>query len=161
LYQEGFPLLARYVSRLGGSFEEAKDVFQDALVIYYEKISNSSLDIHTTDRSYLIGIAKHLYLKKYNSQKHIEPMGADIATLPDIKDPAPAMARLLHFLGAAGKKCMDLLQAFYYDKKPLTDIANNFGYAGVRSATVQKYKCIEKVRESIKQKALGYEDFLD
>ena len=30
LYKKAFPLVARYVSKMGGSFDEAKDVFQDA-----------------------------------------------------------------------------------------------------------------------------------
>jgi hypothetical protein len=42
----------------------------------------------------------------------------------------------------------------------MTQVAETFGFSGVRSATVQKYKCIEKVRETVKQKALTYEDFL-
>jgi len=56
---------------------------------------------------------------------------------------------------------MDLLRSFYYDKMPLTTIASTYGYSGVRSATVQKYKCLEKVRETIKEKALAYEDFME
>ena len=65
------------------------------------------------------------------------------------------------FLQTAGKKCMDLLRSFYYDHLPLQDAATLFGFSGVRSATVQKYKCLEKVRETVKEKALTYEDFLD
>ncbi|WP_246230140.1 RNA polymerase sigma factor [Mucilaginibacter humi] len=30
LYKKAFPIVAKYVSRMGGSFDEAKDVFQDA-----------------------------------------------------------------------------------------------------------------------------------
>ncbi len=36
LYQQAFPLVAKFVRNRNGSFEEAKDIFQDALVIYYE-----------------------------------------------------------------------------------------------------------------------------
>jgi len=55
---------------------------------------------------------------------------------------------------------MDLLRSFYYDELPLNDIAETYGFSGIRSATVQKYKCLEKVRETVKEKALTYEDFL-
>lgn len=161
LYKDTFPLLAKYVSKMDGNFEEAKDIFQDALVIYYESMNAGKLSIHTTDRSYLFGIAKHLYLKRYNAGRHIELTDSGTATLPDIKEPKPAAARLLRFLEAAGMKCMGLLHAFYYERRPLAEIAESFGYSGIRSATVQKYKCLEKVRENIKAKALNYEDFLD
>jgi len=45
---------------------------------------------------------------------------------------------------------MDLLQAFYYFKTPMREIAEEFGYRSERSATVQKYKCLEKVRDTVK-----------
>jgi hypothetical protein len=56
---------------------------------------------------------------------------------------------------------MDLLRSFYYDHLPLADAAILFGFSGVRSATAQKYKCLEKVRETVKQNALAYEDFVE
>ena len=55
LYKSVFPSVARYVSKLGGSFEEAKDIFQDALMIYYEKALLSNTDIANSDKAYLAG----------------------------------------------------------------------------------------------------------
>jgi hypothetical protein len=43
----------------------------------------------------------------------------------------------------------------------MKELADLFGYAGERSATVQKYKCIEKVRETVKEQSLAYEDFIE
>lgn len=164
LYKKGFPVLSRYVSRMGGSFEEAKDVFQDALIIYYEKAvaGKEVMVIARNDNAYLLGIAKHLWLRRYRDSNrnvpfdHIghellnEELGAD-----------PIAEKLMHYLQASGQKCMDMLKAFYYDKLPVQQLANLFGYTSIRSATVQKYKCLEKVRDHVKQKSLTYEDFLE
>ena len=66
------PVVARYVSKMGGSFDEAKDIFQDALVIYYEKAVESTFELKTTEKAYLLGIAKHLWLKKHRDNiKHV------------------------------------------------------------------------------------------
>jgi hypothetical protein len=56
---------------------------------------------------------------------------------------------------------MEILKAFYYDNLSANTIAGLFGYSGIRSATVQKYKCMEKVRETIKENSLAYEDFVE
>jgi hypothetical protein len=53
---------------------------------------------------------------------------------------------------------MELLQAFYYDKLAIMEISNTFGFSSPHSASVQKYKCIEKMREIVQKKSLGYED---
>ncbi|SDS38682.1 DNA-directed RNA polymerase specialized sigma subunit, sigma24 family [Mucilaginibacter mallensis] len=156
LYKKAFPTVAAYISRRGGSFDEAKDVFQDALVIYYEKTINTD----TNEIAYLIGIAKHLWLKRYRDNDQNIPL-ENIDVSADMDDESPSTKRIMHFLEKAGSKCMELLKGFYYDQLPLTDIASAFGFSGVRSATVQKYKCLEKVRETIKQKALQYEDFME
>jgi DNA-directed RNA polymerase specialized sigma24 family protein len=61
LYQQAFPLVAQYVSKTGGSFHDAKDVFQDALVIYYEKQAAGAVAIQYSEKAYILGIAKHLW----------------------------------------------------------------------------------------------------
>ena len=160
LYKSTFPSVARYISKMGGSFDEAKDIFQDALVIYYEKAVASVIAINTNEKAYLVGISKHLWLRKFKDNSHnISLDGIDIAFNMD--DDQPSESKLMHFLETAGKKCMELLRSFYYDQLPLADAAKLFGFSGVRSATVQKYKCLEKVRETIKEKSLTYEDFLN
>lgn len=159
LYKKAFPQVARYVSKMGGTFDEAKDIFQDALVIYYERSVSGACDTRVNEKAYLMGIAKHLWLKKFGHDSRYIPIeGFDAEYSEDI---GVSDHKLLNFLQTAGKKCMELLRSFYYDQLPLNDIAETFGFSGVRSATVQKYKCLEKVRETVKEKALTYEDFLD
>jgi DNA-directed RNA polymerase specialized sigma24 family protein len=158
LYKKAFPAVAKYISRMGGSFDEAKDVFQDALIIHYEKSITATALYNET--AYLVGTAKHLWLKRYRENiQHVPLDNMDIAQPEKIAE--ISNNRLIRFLETAGKKCMELLSGFYYDQLPLTAIAEKFGYSGVRSATVQKYKCLEKVRETIKQKALTYDDFVE
>ncbi|WP_317169427.1 RNA polymerase sigma factor [Mucilaginibacter humi] len=106
-----------------------------------------------------MGTAKHLWLKRYRQTSQNVPLG-DIDLFDD-NVASPSNNRLMRFLETAGSKCMELLKGFYYDDLSLTEIADRFGYSGVRSATVQKYKCLEKVRETIKQKALVYDDFME
>ena len=158
LYKKAFPAVAKHISRMGGSFDEAKDVFHDALVAYYEKMIEAKL-IAGNDTAYLVGISKNLWLKRYRAESR--QVSLDNFDIDMEEEEHPSENRLMHFLETAGKKCMELLRAFYYDELPLNDIATQFGFSGVRSATVQKYKCLEKVRETIKEKALTYDDFME
>lgn len=159
LYKSVFPSVAKYVAKMGGSFDEAKDVFQDAMVIYYEKVVLGLDNIRTNEKAYIFGIAKHLWLKNFNLHNpNVEVSNFDIEM--EVEEHV-SDNKLLSFLQTAGKKCLDLLRSFYYDQQPLNEIAETFGFSGIRSATVQKYKCLEKVRETVKEKSLTYEDFVD
>lgn len=160
LYQQAFPLVAKYVRNKGGSFEEAKDIFQDALVLYYEKLVTSHVTLQYSERSYILGIAKHLWAKK-NKEHNNHIALDDSLTGIAMEDPGTAVPdKLLDLLQHSGRRCMELLRAFYYDKLSMTKIAKQFGFGSERSATVQKYKCLEKVRDIVKEKSLSYEDFI-
>jgi RNA polymerase sigma factor (sigma-70 family) len=159
LYQKVFPAVCRYVHKRGGTLEEAKDVFQDSIIIYYEKVVNQSVNCKD-DNAYLMGIAKHLWLRKFNSRELVEDDNS-LKDIADIEEEQPSTKRILHYLTTAGQKCMDLLRAFYYDQLPVQSVAELFGFSGQHSASVQKYKCLEKVRDQVQQKALSYEDFLE
>lgn len=161
LYKKAFPATARYVSKKGGSFDEAKDIFQDALVIYYEKLTGASFVLSVDESSYILGIAKHLWAKRFREDIRYTPLDPYNSEFIEYENKQPSTPMLVHYLETAGQKCMDILKAFYYDKLPVATIARLFGYSTVHSATVQKYKCLEKVRETVKEKSLAYEDFIE
>lgn len=160
LYKSAFPAVAKYVARLGGSFDDAKDVFQDALVIYYEKAVAGKLCAQN-DKAYLLGIAKNLWFKKFRDGIDLQPLHDHLLNIADEIEDQISSNKVLRYLQTAGKRCMDLLSAFYYHKQPMKEVAEQFGYAGVRSVTVQKYKCLEKVRDTVKQQSLTYADFIE
>jgi len=159
LYKKAFPNFARYVARMDGSLEEAQDIFQDTLVIYYEKLASAQNEIVVNEQAYLLGIAKNLWLQRYKAGSKNQPLNdLDIEVVPDEQI---ATSKILYYLETAGKKCMELLRAYYYDCLPVNDVATLFGYSGTHSATVAKYKCLEKVRETVKQNTLKYADFIE
>ncbi|WP_448702361.1 RNA polymerase sigma factor [Mucilaginibacter sp. AW1-3] len=159
LYKKAFPAVARHIARMGGTLEEAQDIFQDTLVIYYEKVQAQQANIRVSEKAYLLGIAKHLWNQAYRINSKNQPLND--ADFEAVTDEQPAGNKLLHYLETAGQKCMELLKAYYYDHLPVGDIATLFGYNGERSATVAKYKCLEKVRENVKQNSLSYADFIE
>jgi RNA polymerase sigma factor (sigma-70 family) len=163
IYESVFPAAAAFVNELNGSYDDAKDIFQDALIIYFERLSGDGLTINASPETYILGIAKHLWLRKFkDDRKKITLNDFERALyIPDDFFPSVSSSRILQFLEASGKKCLDLLRGFYFEKLPLKDIARRLGYGSEHSASVQKYKCLEKIRESIKERSITYEDFFE
>lgn len=154
LYEKAFPAVARFVARKGGDLALAEDVFQDAMILYFEKVVAHQIQDPHRPSAYLLGIAKNLFFqhcKKKRPSLDLEVLREMPAAVEPEEDSPAHRKRLLDYLATAGRKCMDLLQAFYYFKSPMKEIAKEFGYRSERSATVQKYKCLEKVRETVKQ----------
>lgn len=159
LYREVFPEAARLIKRLGGDPEEANDAFHDALLIYLEREAKGTLQIHTSAKAYLLGTAKILWLHSKN--QYFDSLPEDVEAFVDEEnEAADEHKNIFHYLLLAGEKCLHMLKAFYYDNLSLQQIAAGFGFNGVRSATVQKHKCIEKIRTALKKRNV-YEERLN
>ncbi|MRG48956.1 sigma-70 family RNA polymerase sigma factor [Chitinophaga sp. SYP-B3965] len=146
LYRDTFPHVARIIKQLGGDLDLAKDLFHDAMIIYMEKKPS---EIRVSAKAYLIGITRILWLKRQKLRIREEQLSVP----EDFYVPEEQQSLLAH-LRAAGEKCMQLLQAFYYEQMDLQEMANTFHYSSVRSVTVQKHKCLEKVRATVKNATL-------
>ena len=68
-YESVFPAVASFVHQMNGSYQDAKDIFQDALIIYFERLSENSLTINISPERYILGIAKHLWLRKFKDDR--------------------------------------------------------------------------------------------
>lgn len=158
LYEEAFPKVAKFVANRGGTFDHAKDIFQDALVIFYEKSMQGN--VFELPERYLVGIAKHLWIRKFKDDHKIVALDEleKAITIPEDYH-EPSENRLVSLLELTGRKCLSLLRAFYYDNLSIGQIKNAFGFSTTHSASAQKFKCIEKMRTIIQEKSMDYEDF--
>lgn len=154
-YISYFPKVASFISKRGGTLEDAKDIFQESLMILYEK-KNTKFNLN--EEAYLFGICKNLWFKHSNNSSKFQNENIDFK---EESEPSIDENRLLKLLGSAGKKCMRLLQRFYYDNQKIEIIREEFGFSSNHSTAVQKYKCLEKIRETVNQNSLKYESFFE
>jgi DNA-directed RNA polymerase specialized sigma24 family protein len=150
VYRESFPAAAQLVKRMGGTVEQAKDVFHDALLIYLERKATGTLNVHTSAKAYLLGITRILWL--HSRSRYFAALPDEVESFIEEEQGMGEEGKdMLDYLLLAGEKCMQMLKAFYYDGLSLQEIASHFGFSGTRSATVQKYKCLQKIRTEVKK----------
>ena len=154
LYRRAFPLVRRHVRRYGGTTHDAEDVFQDALVILYEQAVGGTLTLTASASTYLVGIGRNLWHHEQRRRARLphEALPDDLEPLAADESEAATAASfaVLDYVERLGAKCKNVLLSFYYFQQPLTQIAETHGYRSVRSATVQKFKCLERLRNSVR-----------
>jgi DNA-directed RNA polymerase specialized sigma24 family protein len=163
LYAESFVPVARLIAAMGGSIHEARDILHDALIIYYEKVADPNFALHMHRNHYITGIAKHLWLRRHTDDRRkisLDSAERAISIPPDFF-PAARTTRLLDLLERSGKKCLELLRACYYGNDRMEKLANNLGYTTAHAASVQKHKCLDKIRTLVHKRSLNYEDFFE
>ena len=154
LYRQAFPAVRRLVQRQGGSAQDAQDVFQDALVVFYEQAVGGTLELTAAPSTYLISIVRHRWQHELRRRARLphEPLPAEgeafAAEEPEAAEETGFALR--DYVERLGAKCRDMLLNFYYFQQPLAQIAETNGYRSVRSATVQKFKCLERLRASVR-----------
>ena len=156
LYRRTFPMVRRRVQRLGGTEQDAQDVFHDALVVFYEKAISGTLVLTAAASTYLVSISQNLWrqeLSRRNRSATVEwpEDDAQLAEEPEVTatDSEEAFS-VLGYVEQLGEKCKSILLSFYYFQQPLEQIATTHQYSSVRSATVQKFKCLERLRKSVR-----------
>ncbi len=160
LYKEGFPRIAKYIISRGGDIDQAKDLFQDALVVLLEKDANLSATEISHRWAYLFGIVKNQWIKKIQRESHTIQMtsGSSIASNSGESVMAKKLEKLLDL---GGEKCLQLLRAVYHTKLTMQEIASKLNYQNAHTASVKKYKCLAKIKRIIRYKSLSYEDFME
>ena len=152
-----FPKVEKHILVNSGSKEEALDIFQDALVILYRKVTSDptfgSPESPIKVDGYLINTCKLLWSNELRKKKvrNGDESGLEKLVFEDeiqVKiEKENSFKTLENVLNSLGKKCRNILSAFYYESCSMEGIAKKFGYATVKSAKVQKYKCMDSARK--------------
>ena len=139
--------------KAGGNKTDAEDLFQDALLVLIEKVSEPNFKLTCNINSFLFGICRNLSLSHFRKkgqevtlQLEVE-INCSIEEIEEYVQEEHKYVALDKALESIGKKCMDILGLFYNQNLSMSEIARRLGFKNETSAKTQKYKCIEKARK--------------
>ncbi len=154
IYKENYSTIQSLIINNNGSADDAKDIFQEAMIVLYEKARSGSFELNCQIKTYLYSVSRRLWLKRLQQSSRY---GGDIAhaesTVPVEDDIDEHTRRDQEFemmnkaIGSLGEPCKSLLEAFYLQKKNMQEIAGNFGYTNAENAKTQKYKCLMRLKK--------------
>lgn len=144
-------------TRYACEFEEARDIYQQVILTFYENVVSEKLITLTSSiKTYLFSIGKNKYMElSRNRNKHTNlPVSAHEAYLP-IDDKIIKEERLSLIeeqLNRLGEPCRSLLIQFYYHRQGIGELSEKFEYKNIETAKNQKYKCLERLRKMVLEK---------
>ena len=136
---------------------ELDDIYQDAILILYEKIVKGNFKLTASFQTYLSSVCRFQLLNKFKKfQKDIdfEYYQEIDSSIMDVLEQIPdqneikfkALEKALTALKKAGGKCYELLAMFWYQKKSMNEIAVHFRYTNDKNAKNQKSKCQKRLK---------------
>ncbi len=158
IFNEHFNTIRSFIQRNKGTVEDAEDVFQDAIVIIYQKARDRELSLECSFKTFLYSVCRHVWLQKLEKSR-INPANiGDIENfielsnvmMYDLYDEERERVKIFqqHFL-ALGEDCQKLLRLFMR-KTPLSEIMKIMGYKSVKYTKTRKFLCKERLKKRIK-----------
>ena len=154
IYKLFYNMVQSLIINNNGSADDARDIFQETVIVLYEKAKTGSFELNCQLKTYVYSVSRRLWLKKLQQQQKYLPSTNGLEETVPVEEEVEGHQQrnsefqmiekaLLHL----GEPCRSLNEAFYLQKKSMTDIAGHFGYTNADNAKNQKYKCLMRLRK--------------
>ncbi|MEM6829666.1 MAG: sigma-70 family RNA polymerase sigma factor [Bacteroidota bacterium] len=142
-----------------GTEEEAKDVYQEALLAFWQKASSGKLVLTSKISTYLYSICLNQWRKELDRKSRMsgEEVDGEEYQTHEEKERFRIVRECIEELGDV---CRDVLTYYYFDGLSMQEIAKKMNFANTDTAKTKKYKCKKKLDSLIKSRYTT-EDFFD
>ncbi|MBI3138532.1 MAG: sigma-70 family RNA polymerase sigma factor [Sphingobacteriales bacterium] len=154
IYRENYNMVQSLIINNNGSADDAKDIFQEAMIVLYEKVRSGTFELNCQIKTYLYSVSKRLWLKRLQQLNRYAPPIEDpestVSVEEEIDDHEKRDAEfemMNKAISSLGEPCKSLLEAYYLQKQNMQVIAASFGYTNADNAKNQKYKCLMRLKK--------------
>ena len=154
LYKAHFPMALKLVLSNSGGPDDAKDIFQEAVIVLYNKVQSGNFELSSKLNTYLYSVCRRLWLKKLQHQSKFDGniqdfeevlvVEEDIDREEELNDKFLKMGAALEKLG---EPCRTIIEDFYLQNRSMQEICERFGYTNTDNAKTQKYKCLQRLKK--------------
>jgi RNA polymerase sigma factor (sigma-70 family) len=160
LYKKYYKMMVNHILKNNGSEDEAKDIYQESLIVFWQKVSSGNLKLTSKISTYIYSICQNLWRKELDRKsKMLNSEERDIA-LEENYENYEKIKIIRECLNELGETCKKILTLYYFEELSMNDIAEQMGLANADTAKTRKYKCKQELDKLIKRK-YSTKDFLD
>jgi RNA polymerase sigma factor (sigma-70 family) len=154
IYQTYWPMILQLVKTNNGSATEAKDLYQDSILDFLEKVWQENFILTCKIRTFIYSICRNKWLYQLRGRKKFiemeeyiefekaqEDTQEEAATLPDDK-------QIIQAIHTLGEPCRSLLVGYYYENLSMEQLAQKLNYKSVNVAKQQKFRCKDRLKNA-------------
>lgn len=150
LYKESLPVVRNFILKNQGTAEEANDIFQDAVIRFYNAVKRGTFQEKCSISTFIFGISKNLWINAVKRKgRQMEDDGAEF-----VQDSVDIMANIIsnekvkavnELLGKIGETCAQLLKYSIYEDLSMREICQKMGFSSEDVAKTNNYRCKQKL----------------
>ncbi len=164
IYKQHYPAILHFIVQNNGTDQDAKDLYQEAVIILYEKLRQEHFLLTCQIKTFLYSVCRKLWLKRLREKgkyfgkledfESFLPLEEDELGIEENEQKLGSMAIAMEQLG---EPCRTLLIDFYVRGLSMQDIAEKMGYTNADNAKNQKYKCLVRLKKLFFEKYKKFE----
>jgi RNA polymerase sigma factor (sigma-70 family) len=155
IYKDNYNTIQSLIINNSGTADDARDIFQEAMIVLYEKAQSPDFELTSQLKTYLYSVCRRLWLKRLSQMQRynngqLEQMEETIPVEEELEWHEKRNADFTVMetaMSKIGEPCKSLLEAYYIQKKQMQQIAADFGYTNADNAKTQKYKCLMRLKK--------------
>jgi len=154
LYVAYFPMVLQLIINNNGTPDDAKDIYQEAIIILYNKVKAGDFELSSKLKTFLYSVCRRLWLKRLNQMaryggdirdfQEYSPVDDEVERQNDMDIQFNKMGAALQLLG---EPCKTIMEDFYINNRSMQEICERFGYTNADNAKTQKYKCLQRLKK--------------
>lgn len=157
IYEKYYPYIKNHILKNSGSEDDAKDVFQDAMIAIFQNVSNDDFELTCQFRTYLHAVSSNIWKKRLRDQMKTtsKTIDQDLVCFADeeIEEAVLKMERYKFYVKkfkGISEKCQEILK-MYLNGVDMKRITAHFGFASVSYTKKRKFNCKENLIKSIEK----------
>lgn len=171
VYESSFRSIRQLVITNNGNVNDAEDIFQDALILIFDKIRNNNLNLNCAFKTYLYSVCRIIWLKELDRRKRKDETiigeftGNEIVDVDNdiielyIKNERLTLYRSI--FNDLTEDCRKVLSMFL-NKISIKEITDTMNYSSDQHTKNRRYRCkkslIEKIKSNPKYNELRYDN---
>lgn len=127
------------------------EVIQESSIAFAIKIQSNSFELTSKLSTYMYSIARNQFLKLIKRKGiHVDLSSDEIGAIEENQEELMQKEKLFELiernLEHLGDKCKEILTAYYFLKKSMSDIADELGYANADTVKNMKARCFKTLK---------------
>lgn len=161
LNEKYFNAIVNFIISKNGSYDEAKDIAQYAVIAFYQKVLEPEFVLTVSIKTYICSIAIKRWLKELVrtgkivttedslDNKLIDDLKYDeLEKNENKKEKEDLIKRCMKHFKDLGEHCQKILIHVFWDKWSMDEIAEEMKYTNADNVKNQKARCMKRLRES-------------
>jgi RNA polymerase sigma factor (sigma-70 family) len=154
VYKTYFPMILYFVTNNNGTEQEAKDIYQEAVIVLYENIQQPDFQLTCKIKTYLYSVCRRLWLKRIAEKGKYIGRIDDFESFIPLEDERQEMDErenqfkvMRQALVLLGEPCRTIMEDFFIHNLSMQQITDKMGYTNTDNAKNQKYKCLMRLKK--------------